>query len=143
MASLSAAHARRVLLANEPRLFREMLQRVMQNTPGLEVVGEVTDPHALRAAMGTTGAHWLVVSLTPDGELPAVVGELLVEFPSLCVLGVADDGSRAVIKWAEIHQESLNSLSLSQMIALLGIQSSLQLTPPYISWAGTYNGTKN
>src|SRR5437867_13262877 len=100
MPPISARQARRVLLANEPRRFREMLQRVMQNTPGIEVVGEVTEQAALRAAIMETGAHWLIVSLTADGGLPAVIEPLLGEFPSLCVLGVAEDGSHAEIRWA-------------------------------------------
>ena len=139
----AAAQVRRVLLANGPRLFRDMLQRVMQNTRGIEVVGQVTDPQALRAAILQTGAHWLVVSLNADGSLPVHVEQLLTEFPSLCVLGVADDGSRAAVRWAEIHQESLEELSLGQLVALLAVQSSLQLTPPYIAWAGSYKGIKN
>lgn len=143
MRSLPGTRARRVLLANRPRLFREMLQRVMQNTLGIDVVGEISDPLALRAAIVDTGAQWVVVSLTASGEMPALVEELLVEFPSLCALGVADDGSHAVIRWAEVHQESLHGLSLNQMIALLGIQSSLQLTPPYIAWADGHKGLKN
>ena len=143
MPPISARQARRVLLANEPRLFREMLQRVMQNTPGIEVVGEVTDLAVLRQALAETGAHWVIVSLSQEGRLPTVIEPLLVEFPSLCVLGVADDGSHVEVRWAEIHQESLHSLSLSQMIALLGIQSSLQLTPPYIAWAGSHKGIVN
>src|SRR5436305_2091466 len=99
MPSISTRHARRVLLANEPRLFREMLQRVMQNTPGIEVVGEVTELSALREALAETGANWVIVSLSPAGRLPDVVEPLLVEFPSLCVLGVADDGSHAEVRW--------------------------------------------
>jgi len=143
MQSISATRARRVLLANEPRLFRDMLQRVMQNTAGIEVVGALTDLCALREALLETSAHWLIVSLTPDGRLPDVIEPLLVEFRSLCVLGVADDGSRAELKWAEIHQESLQNLSLSQMMALLGTQSSLQLTPPHSIWAGAYKYIKH
>ncbi len=143
MQPLSAICARRVLLANEPRLFREMLQRVMQQTPGIEVVGEVTELSALREAVLETGAHWIIVALSDDGQLPEMIEPLLVEFPSLCVLAVANDGSRAEVKWAEIHQESLANLSLTQMIGLLAVQSSLQLTPPYSIWAGAYKYIKH
>ncbi|MCA1553298.1 MAG: hypothetical protein LC737_02865 [Chloroflexi bacterium] len=124
--------AQRVIVANEPRLFREMLQRAMQDVPGLEVVGEAADFGALERLVEDTGAHWLIVSLDAVGAFPPWVERLLIAHPSLCVLGVADDGSHATIKWVEIHHQTLEGLSLNQLTAMVSARSSLHLTPPYL-----------
>ncbi len=111
--------SQRVIVANEPRLFREMLRRAINKIPGLAVVGEVADLEALLPMLAETGAEWVIVSLTPSGQMPEGIEPLLVTCPSLRILGVAGDGSRVHIKWVEFHEESLEGLSLDELSALL------------------------
>jgi DNA-binding NarL/FixJ family response regulator len=108
-----------VILANEPRLLRGMLKRVIAKAPGLQVVGEVTDPAKLSSLIQQTNARWVIVSLWPRGFLPSTLEFLLTEHSSLCILGVAADGSQARIKRAESPEEDLPNLSLGKLIAVL------------------------
>jgi hypothetical protein len=108
-----------VILANEPRLLRGMLKRVIARAPGLQVVGEVTDPAMLSSLIQQTNARWVIVSLWPKGLLPTVLQALLTEHSSVCILGVAADGSQARIKRAESPEEDLPNLSLGKLIAVL------------------------
>jgi hypothetical protein len=109
----------RVILANEPRLLRGMLRRAVCGAPGLEVVGEVTDLARLPPLVNQSKAQWVVVSLWPDGLVPRAVQSLLVENSSLCILGIAADGSQARIKCAESPEKVLHNLSLGKLIAIL------------------------
>lgn len=109
----------RVILANEPRLLREMLKRVITRAPELQVVGEVTDPTKLSPLLHKTHAQWLIVSLWPEGLVPGAIESLLVEHSSLGILGMAGDGSQARIKRAESTEQELHNLSLNRLIAVL------------------------
>lgn len=113
-----------VVLANEPRLLRGMLKRVIAKAPGLQVVGEATDPAKLSSMIRQTGARWVIVSLWPEGLLPGSLEALLAEHASVSILGVAADGSQARIKRHESPEEVLHSLSLARLIAILREGSS-------------------
>jgi hypothetical protein len=96
-----------------------MLRRVIARSPGLQVVGEVTDPVILSSLIQRTSAQWVIVSLWPEGLLPSTVESLLTEHSSVCILGIAADGSQARIKRAETPEENLRNLSLGELIAVL------------------------
>jgi hypothetical protein len=110
-----------------------MLRRVIVNIPGLEVVGEAANVSDLPSMVEQTGAQWVIVSMSHAGQMPEGLESLLVKHPSLCILGIADDGSHAEMEWAEFHHESLEGLSLNQLLGALCTQSSLKLAPPYIA----------
>jgi hypothetical protein len=108
-----------VILANEPRLLRGMLKRVIARAPCLRVAGEVTDPAKLSSLIQQTKAKWVVVSLWPAGLLPSEIESLLTEHSTVCVLGIAADGSQARIVSTESLEEDLCNLSLGKLIAIM------------------------
>jgi len=120
--------AKRIVLANEPRLFRDMLQRALEGIPGLEVVAQVADTEDLWHALEQSRAEWIVVSLTPGGKLPAVTEVLLIRYPSLCILGVAADGSRAQIRGHGFPAKEWSGGSLDELVELLQAHSPAQAT---------------
>jgi hypothetical protein len=109
----------RVILANEPRLLRGMLRRVLARTPGLKVVGEVTDLAKLSSLVRRCRAQWVVVSTGTEGRVPSAVQSLLVEGSSLCILGMAADGSQAKILRTGSPEETREGLSLDDLVATL------------------------
>lgn len=111
--------AHRVILANESLLLREMLECVINKVPDLEIVGHASDPARLPSLLKEIDAHWVIVSLLPDGKIPGVADSLLAEHPSLRVLAVAVDGSQVKAKWVEPHEKELGDLSLEELIAIL------------------------
>jgi hypothetical protein len=96
-----------------------MLKRVLARAPGLQVVGEVTDPAKLSSLIRETNAQWVIVSLWPEGLVPSAIESVVTENSSVRILGVAADGSQARIKRAESPEENLNNLSLGKLIAVL------------------------
>ena len=109
----------RVILANESRLLRAMLRRAISRAAGLQVVGEVTDPANLSTLLNQTEAQWVIVSIWPEGLLPGTVRSLLVNHSSLCILGMAPDGSQAKIVCGDFAQETRDGPSLDDLIAIL------------------------
>jgi DNA-binding NarL/FixJ family response regulator len=108
-----------VILANESRLLREMLHRVIEKAPDLDVAGQTTDLTALPSLIEQTNAHWVIVPLLPDDAVPSEVESLLVQDPSVRVLAVAVDGSRLVAKWMESNEKQLDDISLQELLTIL------------------------
>ena len=109
----------RIILANGSRFLHEMLKRVIEKTPDLQVVGEIADLARLSSTIAKTEAEWVIVSLPPDGKIPETVESSLTTHPSVRVLAVATDGSQVRIKWLESHEEPLGDVSLNELIAVL------------------------
>lgn len=130
----------RVILANETRLFREMLKRAIIRSPHLRVVGDVKAGTDLASMIEETDVQWVIVSLSPNGKVPEVANTLLAEHPSVAVLAVTADGSQVRIgwtepcekalalapdggqvqlRWTEIKDKRLEDLSLDQLITVL------------------------
>jgi hypothetical protein len=114
---------RRIILANESRFLRELLKRVIDKVPGVQIVAEVTDVTTLSATIEETNARWVIVSLPVDSERPGVIESLLTAHPSIRVLAVGTDGSQVRMRWLEPRERNLDSSSLEDLIAILGDES--------------------
>jgi hypothetical protein len=114
----------RVVLANEPRLLRGLLSRVLQHASGIQVAGEEMDDGALSSLVEERKADWVIVSLWQDGDLPAFLQDLAAKHPSLCFLGMAADGSQARTWCSEKGEQSLCDPTLDELLATLLHQSS-------------------
>ncbi len=108
----------RVVLANDSRLLREMLKRVINKVPTLQVVEEIGDLAGLLPAIQRTNPAWVVVSLSANGSMPEVTNTVLQE-QSMHILGLRADWSRAKVKSLPFCEENLGSLSLRELIDIL------------------------
>lgn len=118
----------RIVLANESRLWREMLKRVIAKVPDLRVVGEVPDLAVLASVVEQTSAGWVILSLTREGKIPEMAESLLTVHPSIRILAVATDGSQVKMKWLEPHEDELEDWSLNEMIDVLRGSTPLPTT---------------
>jgi DNA-binding NarL/FixJ family response regulator len=109
----------RVILANEPRLLRGLLQRVLSRVPGLAVVGEVSDPAQLAPMVDQSEPQWVIVSIWPEGSVPSVIQPLLGKPTPPGILGMAADGSQVKVMTAGTPEETRGGLSLDDLIAIL------------------------
>ena len=108
-----------IILANEPRLLRKLLARVFEKTPGVHVVCEVSDLAELQKAVDQTDPQWMVVPLWQKGRLPGIIKSILVQHPSIKVMGMAANGSAIAVKRPEAQERPLADLSLSDLLAVL------------------------
>ncbi len=148
MSARQSEQPHQIILANESRLLREMLKRVIVKSPHLELVKEVREETDLAALVAQTGAEWVIVSFLANGQISNMAQNLLTAQPGVSILAVASDGSRVKARWRELrHQEvavepdgspvALNwsephekvwrNLSLDQLISILRKDSLWQL----------------
>jgi len=114
---------RRIILANQPRLLREMLSRVFAATPGLQVVGEVENFVGLAELMTRVKAHWIIVTLDGEGQSPLRVSSPSTGLPTTSLMAISADGRQVEVQTAMadggIHQYSLYDVSLTVLLAIL------------------------
>ncbi len=117
---------RRIILAQVPRFLREMLERAFDKVPGIRIVAEVADLAQLPAVLDRTGAQWVIVSLPPNGTVANGIDRLLAAHPSVRLMNVASDGSHVTMKWVEPRQQTLDTLSMSELIELLSMNHTIE-----------------
>jgi DNA-binding NarL/FixJ family response regulator len=110
---------RQVIVANEQRLLRDMLIRVIEKTPDFRAIVLNSGLTQLPELLERTEAQWVIVSLRPDGEIPEYVEQLLNEHPMTRFLAMAADGSELKMKWVVPHEQELENLSLNGLIEAL------------------------
>jgi|GEM_PF-2491418 len=114
---------RRIILANQPRLLREMLSRVFAATPGLQVVGEVENFVGLAEVMTQVKAHWLIVTLDNEDQSPLRVSNAGTGLPTTSLMAISADGRQVEVQTAMadggVHQYILYDVSLAVLLAIL------------------------
>ena len=100
----------RVLMANRPKLMRELLVEMLQEESWIGIV-EVTQESEIRQVGQDTVPDLLVVTADKPGRRPAICDELLKEFLALRIIAVAPQENYAVCYWAslDIHAEDIES----------------------------------
>jgi AmiR/NasT family two-component response regulator len=92
----------RVLVANRPRLMREMVVATIADQPDIEVVGEVANEKDLNDIVEQTQPDVLILALEePDRPLDKC-GFLLGRYPRMRILALAPEQNRGVYYWAMI-----------------------------------------
>lgn len=131
----------RVILANRPRLFREMLLRVLSKDIDLEVVAEIVNLDDLPEAIRQTSAHWVLVSLLPSGNLPFYTDLLMNLYPKLSVLALAGDGSQMKVKSGSEFEASIVGASLKDLLMIMHSFLHLNHASLWSGWINTMDVT--
>ncbi|SRR5258706_13989715 len=101
----------RVLVANHPRLMRELIRTTFADQPDIEVVGEVDKEADISESIKRTLPNFVVIALDHPGTRPAICDELLREHPEVRVIAVAPEKNFVVSYWASlnIHSNDIES----------------------------------
>jgi DNA-binding NarL/FixJ family response regulator len=99
----------RVLMANKPRLMRELLLEVLAAESWVEIVGEVSEEEEIREIVHKTEPDLLIVTADGSGKRPEICDELLHEYPALRIIAVAPQKNYTVCYWAslDIHTDDV------------------------------------
>jgi DNA-binding NarL/FixJ family response regulator len=115
-----------ILLANQPRMLREMLHRALDKTPDVRLVLETDKPKRIPKILDRVRADWLITSLDEEDQLPQPVREAIEQNPSVSVLGLSADGSHVEVRGArsddgnrEGRRYSLENISLAELLTIL------------------------
>jgi len=95
----------RVLVANQPRLIRELIMATIADQPDLELVGEVGKREHLADAVAQSRPDVLIVAMD-EHENPVQCGFLLGRYPEMRILALAPEQNRALFYWASVDIRS-------------------------------------
>jgi chemotaxis response regulator CheB len=101
----------RVLVANHPRLMREIVLTTFADQPDIEIVGEVTDESEISESVKKTLPHFVVIALDQPGRRPPICDQLLRDHPEVRIIAVAPANNSIVYYWAslDIHSSDIEA----------------------------------
>lgn len=92
----------RVLVANRPRLMREMVIATIADQPDIEIVGEVTDETELNDMVEQSQPDVLILAMEEPERRLSQCGFLLGRYPRMRILALAPEKNRGIYYWAMI-----------------------------------------
>ncbi len=101
----------RVLIANRPRLMRELLMATIADQPDIEIVGEIHDDGDLAEVVEQVRPDVLIVAMDEPEKRLGQCGFLLGRYPNMRILALAPEQNRALFYWAivDIRTKPLES----------------------------------
>lgn len=89
----------RVLVANQPRLMRELVVATISNQPDLEIVGVIQNEAETTTAVERILPDFLIISLERDEERPSICDSVLQRYPKMKILALAPERNSGVSYW--------------------------------------------
>jgi chemotaxis response regulator CheB len=112
----------RVLVANNPRLMRELILTTFADQPDIEIVGEVADESDIPEIVDRTEPDFLVISQESLGKRPLICDVVLHRHPALKIIAVASEHNYSVHYWAsfDIHSRDVEPSEAGILSVLRG-----------------------
>lgn len=99
----------RVLVANRPRLMRDLVLATITDQPDIEVLGELEDDSKIAQAVADLQPDIVIIALDRADERPAICDYLLIHYPRVKVLAVAPEDDNSVFFWSDIRSAAVES----------------------------------
>jgi len=81
----------RVVVANQPRLMRELVLVAIIEQPDIEVVGEIKDEDEIVDAVERMHPEFLIIALNESNQRPFLCDTLLRRYPEMKILALAPE----------------------------------------------------
>lgn len=117
----------RVLVANRPRLMRELVIATISDQPDIEIVGEIQEESGIENAVGQTRPDFLIVALDRHDRLPEFCQAILQNHPQIKIIAIASDRNSTVFYWASLRVQS-NQIEASEAGVLNALRGIAQPT---------------
>jgi len=113
----------RVVVANRPRLLRELVLATLSGQAGIEVVGEAENEQDVPLLVAATKPDFLLIALEESRRRPPLCDLLLRKFPALRIIAVAPNTNVGIFYWAsfDIHSRTMEA---SEEALLEAVRSS-------------------
>ena len=113
----------RVVVANRPRLLRELVLSTLSGQAGIEVVGEAENEQDVPSLVAATKPDFLLIALEESRRRPPLCDLLLREYPALRIIAVAPNTNVGIFYWAsfDIHSRTMEA---SEEALLEAVRSS-------------------
>jgi hypothetical protein len=96
----------RVLVANRPRLMRELVVATLADQPDIEIVGETTNEADITEHVDRMRPDCLIIALESPEARPGLCGFLLGRYPQMKILAVAPERNTGCFFWAIVDIRS-------------------------------------
>jgi hypothetical protein len=110
----------RVLVANRPRLMRELVVATLADQPDIEIVGETADESEITEHVDRMRPDCLIIALESPEARPGLCGFLLGRYPQMRILAVAPEKNTGCFFWAivDIRSRQVQSSQVAILNAL-------------------------
>jgi len=105
----------RVLIANRPRLIRELVMATISDQPDIEIAVDRTQP------------DFLIVALEKSNRVPEICQSILQNHPLLKVIAISPDRNNSMYYWASLRIQS-NQIEASEEGVLGALRGKAQPT---------------
>ena len=116
----------RVLVANRPRLMRELVLATIADQTDIEVVGEADNDHEITELVERTRPDVLIISREDPEERPGLCGFLLGRYPGMRILAVSSGQQNSTYFWAFVDIRS-RSIQTSEEGILSAVRNRSEL----------------
>lgn len=101
----------RVLVANRPRLMRELVLATISDKPDIEIVGEVSEQGSLTEVVEQVQPDVLILAIDQQEKQMGLCGFLLGRYPQMKILALAPEQNLGIFYWAivDIRTKPLES----------------------------------
>jgi AmiR/NasT family two-component response regulator len=96
----------RVLVANRPRLMRELVLATIVDQPDIEIVGETDYESEVTELVERIRPDFLIIGSEEQEARPGLCGFLLGRYPDMKVLAVAAQRDSSIFYWAFVDIRS-------------------------------------
>jgi DNA-binding NarL/FixJ family response regulator len=119
----------RVLVANRPRLMRDLVLATIRDQPDIEVVGEAEDEAEITELVERLRPDYLIVGIEVTGIRPGLCGFLLGRYPQMKILAVGAERDISVFYWAfvDIRSQIVETSEQGMLRALRGRPEMAQI----------------
>jgi AmiR/NasT family two-component response regulator len=115
----------RVLVANRPRLIRELVMATISDQSDIEIVGEVPEESEIESAVDRSHPDFLIVALEKFDRLPMICQLVLQRHPEMRVIAIAPDRNCSMFYWASLRIQS-NQIESSEAGVLSALRGQIQ-----------------
>lgn len=101
----------RVLVANRPRMMRELILATFADQPDIQIVGEVANDEEIPRTVEKTMPDLVVIAQDEPGRRPKVCDVVLRQHPEIRIIGVDTKQNYSVFYWAslDIHANNIEA----------------------------------
>lgn len=117
---------KRIILAIDSRLLRELLHRVITKADPLMVVQELPKDQELPSAIEQFDPECVILSVPANRKEPNWINTCMADHPSMRIVFLSPESSTIKMKWPTGYEEDLTNLSVSGFIDIL--ETDLQHT---------------
>ncbi len=115
-----------MLVANRPRLMRDLVVATISDQPDIEIVGELQGDFEVLAAVEQTRPDFLIIALDESDERPVICDFVLERYPNIRIIALAPDHNSSLFFWASLNIHA-NRIEASEEGILGALRSKTQV----------------